>query len=146
MHIKLRENWLAVSQAEMWWPTYTETAWKPVHFLEREESQLKNKIFFRSLTVFYAEIMWSRMTWWRWLWMVRGARFGNIQPWPIPRYYHSIHLVGMCKIAKNLRQEYRHIGTPAQNRSEVTNSAVLVRKRTIPTERPQPVGEVSANS
>jgi hypothetical protein len=25
------------------------------------------------------------------------------------------------------------------------NSAVLVRKRTIPTERPQPVGEVSAN-
>jgi hypothetical protein len=26
-----------------------------------------------------------------------------------------------------------------------TNSVVLVRKRTIPTERPQPVGEVSAN-
>jgi hypothetical protein len=25
------------------------------------------------------------------------------------------------------------------------NSVVLVRKRTIPTERPQPVGEVSAN-
>jgi hypothetical protein len=25
------------------------------------------------------------------------------------------------------------------------NSAVLVRKRTIPTERPQPAGEVSAN-
>jgi hypothetical protein len=27
----------------------------------------------------------------------------------------------------------------------VLNSAVLVRKRTIPTERPQPAGEVSAN-
>jgi hypothetical protein len=26
------------------------------------------------------------------------------------------------------------------------NSVVLVRKRTIPTERPQPAGEVSANS
>jgi hypothetical protein len=30
--------------------------------------------------------------------------------------------------------------------TEEKNSVVLVRKRTIPTERPQPVGEVSANS
>jgi hypothetical protein len=29
--------------------------------------------------------------------------------------------------------------------SDQLNSVVLVRKRTIPTERPQPVGEVSAN-
>jgi hypothetical protein len=30
-------------------------------------------------------------------------------------------------------------------RIRIDNSVVLVRKRTIPTERPQPVGEVSAN-
>jgi hypothetical protein len=29
--------------------------------------------------------------------------------------------------------------------ARIKNSVVLVRKRTIPTERPQPVGEVSAN-
>jgi hypothetical protein len=31
------------------------------------------------------------------------------------------------------------------NKNYKTNSVVLVRKRTIPTERPQPAGEVSAN-
>jgi hypothetical protein len=33
----------------------------------------------------------------------------------------------------------------AFNRTHKTNSVVLVRKRTIPTERPPHVGEVSAN-
>jgi hypothetical protein len=31
------------------------------------------------------------------------------------------------------------------NPDTLTNSVVLVRKRTIPTERPQPAGEISAN-
>jgi hypothetical protein len=34
---------------------------------------------------------------------------------------------------------------PSMNKKKKLNSVVLVRKRTIPTERPQPAGEVSAN-
>ena len=38
--------------------------------------------------------------------------------------------------------------TPAMDKSNFTklNTVALVRERTIPTERPPPVGEVSANS
>jgi hypothetical protein len=35
--------------------------------------------------------------------------------------------------------------TPNNNKTNKINSVVLVRKRTIPTERPPLVGEVSAN-
>jgi hypothetical protein len=45
-------------------------------------------------------------------------------------YCISVHLFVYCMSVNKLKQ---------------TNSVALVRERTIPTERPPPVGEVSAN-
>jgi hypothetical protein len=42
-------------------------------------------------------------------------------------------------------QHVRIRGTTLANKTKKTNSVVLVCKRSIPTERSQPVGEVSAN-
>jgi hypothetical protein len=45
--------------------------------------------------------------------------------------------------------EIRTLGSPSRSQSRYRNlkklRGFLVRKRTIPTERPQPAGEVSAN-
>jgi hypothetical protein len=47
-------------------------------------------------------------------------------------------------IGLEMLTEIFHINWNASTKSKL-NSVALARKRTIPTERPQPVGEVSAN-
>jgi hypothetical protein len=56
------------------------------------------------------------------------------------RYYHKLSLFLSLFNENNI---YQHI----MEKSSKTklNSVALVRERTIPTERPPPVGEVSAN-
>jgi len=54
----------------------------------------------------------------------------------------SIVSVDMVKVGDMAVPSYTVNYTHAQTK---LNSVVLVRKRTIPTERPPPVGEVSAN-
>jgi hypothetical protein len=54
---------------------------------------------------------------------------------------HDIKIANRC--FENVAQ-FRYLGTTITNQNLI-NSVVLVRNRTIPTERPQPVGEVSAN-
>jgi hypothetical protein len=57
-------------------------------------------------------------------------------------WLNSMVLVSnMVSISTNMQR----INNTSQTDQWLTNSMVLVHKRTIPTERPQPVGEVSAN-
>jgi len=58
----------------------------------------------------------------------------------------------LLRLAKKNEVKYLVCATPdlviplsLQSRVTPKNSVALVRKRTIPTERPSPVGEVSAN-
>jgi hypothetical protein len=57
-----------------------------------------------------------------------------------------LHLLGITRLDKEKNQCIRQ-KTGAQNivKEIKLNSVALVRERTIPTERPPPVGEVSAN-
>jgi len=55
-----------------------------------------------------------------------------------------------CRISSKLNRIKQNINSVTQSRrsslkKSVFNSVALVRERTIPTERPPPVGEVSAN-
>jgi len=50
---------------------------------------------------------------------------------------HKSHWFGKCNLTNTIR--------PDESFSSKLNSVALVRERTIPTERPPPVGEVSAN-
>jgi hypothetical protein len=55
--------------------------------------------------------------------------------------------VDLHRTTRRYVSEYRDIFivTVMKTSNQMINSEVLVRKRTIPTERPQSVGEVSAN-
>jgi hypothetical protein len=57
----------------------------------------------------------------------------------------ALHLEHGHEWAKHVRQERFNFFIKIRVVTKKLNSVVIVRKRTIPTERPQPVGEVSAN-
>jgi hypothetical protein len=47
--------------------------------------------------------------------------------------------------SSTVSDEYKKSGLLTDLMESILNAVVLIRKRTIPTERPQPDGEVSAN-
>jgi hypothetical protein len=67
---------------------------------------------------------------------------GSVKCWEILEWLHNWRL-----LRKGISVEFVSRGDGFHNRRRNlnSNSVVLIRKRTIPTERPQPVDEVSAN-
>jgi hypothetical protein len=57
----------------------------------------------------------------------------------------KLQQLSKCQLLKKKQVTDKYFIFPDKLKKEQLNSVVLVRKRTIPTERPQPIGEVSAN-
>ena len=63
-------------------------------------------------------------------------------------YFSGLNILKISDVLKRVMEtncDVEFLGTDYKNETYILNSVALVRERTIPTERPPPVGEVSAN-